>query len=422
MKVLWLINIMLPDIAIKLGNKPSNKEGWLSGIVNTVKKSHDFELAIAFPVDMDHAPYKEETDGITYYGFYEDTVHPEIYSTYLEDTLKGIVDDFNPNFVHIFGTEFPHTLAMSRVMKDKSNKVLIGIQGVVTACRDHYLDGVPEKIVNRTTFRDRVKKDSLKEQHEKFALRAVNEIEAVKNAGHITGRTPFDREFTESNNPKATYHFMNETLRPEFYEGSWNKNNCEKHSIFMSQANYPIKGFHYLLEALPEIVKKYPDVKVYVAGDNVTKHKTLMEKIKLASYDKYLVELMKKNHVEDYVVFTGNLDASGVKERLLKSNLFICSSTIENSANSLGEAMILGVPCVTANVGGIPGIFTDGSDGIMFERGDVSGLASAVETIFEDSDLTDRFSNHAVMHARITHNPNANYQRLLDVYRQIESE
>lgn len=419
MKVLWLTNIILPDIAVKLGKQPSNKEGWLSGIVNTVKKSHDFELAVAFPLDLESAPYKESFEGISYYGFFEDTVHPEVYSTYLEDALKAIVDDYKPDVIHIFGTEFPHTLAMTKVMKDNSKIILIGMQGIVTECAKHYLDGVPGKVVSRRTFRDRLKKDSLKEQYDKFCKRSENEAKSLKNVSNVTGRTPFDREYIAKVNPSASYHFMNETLRPEFYEGAWNINHCEKHSIFLSQANYPIKGFHFFLEAMPKLIEKYPDIKVYVAGDNVTKHKSFMERIKLASYDKYLVELMKKNHLEDAVVFTGNLDANGVKERLLKSHLFVCPSTIENSPNSLGEAMLLGVPSIASNVGGVPGVFTDDSDGLMFERGDIDGMVEAIEKIFDDDSRALKYSNHESMHAKITHNPHANYERLLSIYNQL---
>lgn len=422
MKVLWLINIMLPDVAAKLGMKSTNKEGWLSGTVNTVRKCHDFELAIAFPIDMEHAPYRETLDGITYYGFYEDTFHPEVYSTYLEDALKGIVEDYKPDVVHIYGTEFPHTLAMSRVMENEPEKMLIGIQGVLDIYKDHFFDGVPARVINRKTFRDKVKKDSLVEQQDKFARRAVSEIEALKKTGNVTGRTSFDRIFTERVAPLARYHFMNETLRPEFYEGSWNYDSCERHSIFLSQGNYPIKGLHFVLEALPSLVEKYEDIKIYVAGDNVTKHSNLKEKLKLASYDKYLVELLKKNKLEDRVIFTGSLDAKGIKERLLKSNVFLCPSTIENSPNSLGEAMMLGVPSVSSDVGGISSIFVNGADGILYKCGDNQAMIDAICTMFDDLERAKRYSGHASTHAKITHNPSANYNRLLEIYKEICSK
>ena len=133
----------------------------------------------------------------------------------------------------------------------------------------------------KVTFRDFLRRDSLKQQQEKFYLRGKNEIEAISLAGHITGRTRFDREGTSRINGKALYHSMNETMRSSFYEGMWDPEACEKHSIFLGQGDYPLKGFHFLLQAMPEILKKYPDAMLYVSGNSVISHQTVREKIKL---------------------------------------------------------------------------------------------------------------------------------------------
>ncbi len=419
MKILWLCNIILPKIAHSLNLKASNKEGWLSGIAATVEKSHEFDLAVCFPVPKQYDGYKETIDGIKYYGFYEDTVHPDIYDESLEVSLKNIKEDFKPDVIHIFGTEYPHTLAMCRVNKDTPKKLLIGLQGVMDIYKDHYFDGLPEYVIKRATFRDILKKDSLIKQQKKFAIRALNEVKALKIAGNITGRTPFDLEFSVNTNPDSKYHFLNETLRPEFYEGAWDIDTCKAHSIFLSQGNYPIKGLHTMLEALNKILKKFQDTEVRIAGDIITGQETLKDKIKISSYGKYILELIKKYDLKEHVTFVGNLDAEGIKKELLNANLFVCPSSIENSPNSLGEAMILGVPCIASNVGGISGIFKSDIDGLMFENTDSEGLYDAVIRFFKDQSLLLDASEHASMHAHITHNPDANYKRLLEIYGAI---
>lgn len=69
-------------------------------------------------------------------------------------------------------------------------------------------------------------------------------------------------------NSNIHYFFNNETLRKEFYQDEfWNYYNCEKHSIFISQATAPYKGFHVLLEAAGLVKRRYPDLKVYVAAN-----------------------------------------------------------------------------------------------------------------------------------------------------------
>ena len=419
MRVLWLCNIILPSAAEELHLKASNKEGWLSGICDVVSKNQDFELGVSFPVPQDKDGCSFDKEGINYFGFYEDTAHPEIYDASLETRLKRILDEFKPDMVHIFGTEYPHTLAMCRCMKDRPDKVLVGIQGIVAACAEHYCDGLPARVINRVTFRDFLRQDSIKKQRRKFEKRAANEAAALSLAGNVTGRTPFDLEFTAKSNHNAGYHFMNETLRPEFYEGAWNIDTCEAHTVFLSQGNYPLKGLHTMLEAGGILKERYPDMKIIVAGDNITAHSTLKEKIKLSSYGKYLLELIKKYKLTETVSFIGNVDANTMKAQLLKCSVFVCPSSVENSPNSLGEAMLLGVPSIASEVGGIPRLFKKDVDGLMFESGNYVALADSIDRLWSDGKLALSFSETASMHAHMTHNPELNYKRLLDIYREI---
>ena len=103
MKVLWLCNIMLPVIAQALGRETNNKEGWLAGLSGRIlaeSRSNDIELGVCFPAAMDEETLRGSVQGISYYSFPEDTVHPERYDPHLEQELKEILDDFKPDVVH----------------------------------------------------------------------------------------------------------------------------------------------------------------------------------------------------------------------------------------------------------------------------------------------------------------------------------
>ena len=167
MKVLWLCNIMLPRIAEELGMPKSNKEGWLTGISETIlaNKENKITLGICFPVEQDKDGICGEADGLSYYGFYEDTLHPEIYDNGLEERLAKILSQFQPDVVHVFGTEFPHTLAMAKVFP-KKDKLLISMQGICTECAKNYTIGVPSRVCKKETFRDWLKKDNILKQQE----------------------------------------------------------------------------------------------------------------------------------------------------------------------------------------------------------------------------------------------------------------
>ena len=197
-----------------------------------------------------------------------------------------------------------------------------------------------------------------------------------------------------------------------------------------------------MLLALPAIKERYPDVKVYVAGNSIANYSTLKDKIKISSYGKYIRELIKQGGLEENVVFMGRLNAKQMKEAYLKSHLFVCCSAIENSPNSLGEAMLLGMPCVSADMGGVSGIFTGGEDGIFYEgfktsansydnmcygdkiheyslQKNVKALSDAVIDMWSDKEKMQKYCKNARLHARKTHNREQNYYNLQEIYASI---
>lgn len=425
MKVLWLCNIMLPVIAESLGLPSSNKEGWLSGLAARLYKQEDgdIELGVCFPVTdgaMQGSVAWSKGKQIAYYGFTENTTCPECYDKAVEGRLKTIIEDFKPDVVHCFGTEYPHTLAMTRAF-GRPERTLIGIQGLCFVYADAYMADLPERIRRRTLFRDFVKRDNLPMQQEKYRMRGEYEKEALKNTAHVTGRTDWDKKWTNEINPQAKYHFMNETLRGQFYGPIWDDDHCEKYSIFLSQGNYPIKGLHYMLWALPEILKKYPQAHVYVSGDVITGFSTIKEKIKISNYGKYLLELIRENGLEKSVTFCGRLSAEAMLERFLKSHVFVSASSIENSPNSVGEAMLLGMPVISSRVGGVHNMLTDGEEGFLYETADVKVLADHICYVFDENnkERVRSMGQKAREHALKTHDPEENYRRLTEIYHEI---
>ncbi len=424
MKVLWLCNIMLPAYAMAHNLEYSFREGWLSGCLTRItegkKDDTPIELGVCFPAEGDIASSKEIIDGVTYYGFREDLAHPENYDGTVENRFHVILDDFGPDIVHIFGTEFPHSLAMIRAFGEPS-RVLLGIQGICGAIAEEYMAGIPEEVQNSATFRDRIKEDSLLQQQERFRNRAEYEREAIMLTGNITGRTAFDRQETSKINPNARYHEMNETMRPCFYMGKWSEKKAEPHSIFLSQGDYPLKGFHFVLQAMPAVLEKYPDAHIYVAGNNIIGRGRGGTPffLRASAYSKYIKSLISRYKLKKKVTMLGMQDDQGMKEQLLKASLFICPSVVENSPNSLGEAMLLGVPTVASRCGGIPSMITEHKDGLLFEKGDPEDLAKAILQMWDEPVIAAVYGDNASIHARETHNPDANYKRLIEIYENI---
>lgn len=418
MRILWLTNISLPEASILMNERPSPFGGWLVGACSQLSASKDINLSIAFPKCGSREIQQLKGERINYYAF------PPVREKNIELNrpnayLKKILEKAKPDIIHIFGTEYPHTLAM--VNTCDVSKVVISIQGLCSIIAKHYLSGIPSNIQRRFTFRDLIKQDSLLQQQSKFLKRGSLEIEAIQKVQHIIGRTTWDRACTYQINPDAIYHHCNETLRDEFYKHEWDIQKCEKHSIFVSQGSYPIKGLHYMLEAMPLILKNFPDAQLYVGGTNITKSDTFKDRLKLSSYGKYIKDLIKRYNLENNVIFTGLLDEKQMCKRYLRSHVFVCPSSIENSPNSLGEAMILGVPCVASDVGGVSDMIQHREEGYIYQADAPYMLAYYVGEIFKNDEIALQISEKARKHALITHDPNKNLSRLLEIYKEINS-
>lgn len=417
MKVLWLINIPLPEASILMNEKPTPFGGWMVNSSILLSEQKDIELSVAFPKKGLSEVQLLQGNKIRFYAF--PPVNYKDVSINHNIEFDKILEEVKPDIVHIFGTEYPHTLAMVNICKEKSINAVINIQGLVSIYSYHYMANVPDRVQRRFTFRDFIKQDNLVQQQKKFAYRGKFEIEAIEKVKHVIGRTDWDRACTTQINPDINYHFCNETLREEFYKYTWNINKCEEFSIFLSQGAKPIKGLHFMLEAMPLILKRFPNTKLYVAGDDFTKTDTLKEKMKMSSYSKYIKELIKKMELNEKVVFTGLLNEEQMCERFLKSNIFVSPSVIENESNSLSEAKLLGLPSVASYVGGVTDRIDNKSDGFFYPFRDPSMLAYYICEIFQNDKLALKLSKNAKDNALEIHNKEKNLHRLIEIYINI---
>lgn len=413
MRVLWLCYIMLPKIAEANGLIAPPTGGWLTGLSESITKTEGFQLVICFPFRGKQL-LQGSTDMYEYCSFFPSADNRGVF----EQLLKK----YCPDVVHIFGTEMKHTLDMVRACKNcgLSDRTVISIQGLVSVIARHYCAFLPKGVTLRYSFRDLIKQDNIRQQQRSFEKRGEAEIEALRQAAHVIGRTDWDRTCVERINPKVRYHFCNETLRPSFYEHQWSQESCEKHSIFVSQCSYPIKGFHLMLEAMVDILRDYPDAELYTTGKDPLRG-AFKDRLRQTYYSRYIGKLIKKYGLTGKVHFLGQLDERQMCERFLKSNVFASCSSIENSPNSLGEAMLLGVPSVASDVGGVKNMLTHGEEGFVYQADAPYMLAYYIKQLFREPRLQMRFSENARKHASVTHAPRGNADQLLTIYNEVKN-
>lgn len=419
LKVLLVGNIIPQIFAKQLGVSVSYGGGWIDGILKQLINVQDLEIGYC-------TPYKSESDivhlcnnNVKFWGINKEKWMPHKYDKSVERKFRVVLNSFQPDIVHIFGTEFPHTLAMIKAFNNP-DRTVIHLQGIISEIAKVYTAYLPKRVIHKYTFRDFLRQDNIYQQARKFSKRGIYEIEAIRSVKHVMGRTQWDKEWIEKIHPNAKYYYCPERLRDAFYcEQSWELSICEEYSIFISQADYPIKGLHLALNAIKEVKKKCPNVKAYIAGTNMQRDYSWQDKFRQGTYTKYIRKQICGLNLSENIAFLGMLSAEEMKARMLKCHLYLLPSVIENSSNSLMEAMILGVPVIAANVGGISSLIEDNEEGMLYQVDNTEQLVEKILLAFRNKHLIKRYSNASKVRMKNMNEKKSDIDILMKIYDEI---
>ncbi len=416
MRILWTVNLIPEEPAVTLGIKTEVLGGWVEAMASELRKVENIELAIACKCSADSV-FKEKINGVTYYSLgYSDTADVNT----IKARCSEIAFDFKPDIVQIEGTEFLHAKAMIDYCKEEAVPVIVSLQGI--------LNGQYNYQCGQLQIDDMMFSKSLTSIMAAWLLhlrkvlwykpRMKPEREIIGKADYILGRTTWDRAHSYAINPAAKYYSCNRVLRTPFYETDWKIDNIEKHSIYVGNGYYALKGVHFVIMALPQLIREYPDVKLYIAGYPPFSDSDSRSFIK-KGYGAYLKKLITELGVNSHVEFTGPLKAHEVAAKLSSVNAYVLCSAIENSPNTLGEAMMIGTPCVSAYVGGASDMAEDKKEALFYRNDDPKLLAWNLKQIFDNDELALKLSENGKKRARVTHNAKNNADDLLFAYNDI---
>jgi glycosyltransferase involved in cell wall biosynthesis len=124
----------------------------------------------------------------------------------------------------------------------------------------------------------------------------------------------------------------------------------------------PSKGIDLLIQAIPEILKKYPDVKFMIVGGGPDEGR--------------LKELAKSHHCEKNIIFTGHVKYIWYYYNAF--DIFILPTLSEGLGISVLEAMASGKPVIASNTGGIPEIIEHGVNGYLIPPGSSQKIMKAI--------------------------------------------
>ena len=162
MKVLWVVNILMPPLSKKITGKDSGGL-WMEALLSELKGKKDVEIVVATAYKV-KTPVTVEDDGIKYYAL------PDDYAIYYNENKKKnlkawkqLIDAEKPDVIHIFGTEFAHGLCALKVKGDIP--AVIHLQGIMKSIARFYQAGIPYKTLKKTlTLRDIIRRDGILSQ------------------------------------------------------------------------------------------------------------------------------------------------------------------------------------------------------------------------------------------------------------------
>ncbi len=398
--------------------------GWVQRISAALAKKEDFFLSYIYCSSKDRRQIsasdriKGEAEGIKFFEM------PEYESDgkYTEEDFKWykeITETVKPDVICIFGTENQWQTQQFYMLEKLGfvEKTVFWIQGIVYKCAENYAVDVPERVINGRAFKEYFRKNNISDVISRMTIHGIEEKDVISRAKHALTRTDWDKSECLAVNKDIKIHRCNETLRDEFYEAdAWDVHSCERHRIFRNHPDPCLKGFHKMIEAVAIVKKTFPDVIVYSTGKDFL-HYSFPDTLRLSAYQKYLIKQMKRLKVTDNFKFLGSLNAKEMIKQYSLANVFVSTSSIENSPNSLGEAMIIGTPCVASDVGGVKSMLQE--DGLLYDFSDAKMMAEHIMRIFSNDEEATRLSKAARSRAKITHDPDNNTEQLIKVLEEI---
>ena len=146
----------------------------------------------------------------------------------------------------------------------------------------------------------------------------------------------------------------------------------------------PHKGIDTVLQALPAILARAPDVRYAVAGAGAAaeraKLERLAEQLGVAGRVQFLGEVSERDLPALYGLATVYVGASRRAERI----------GVEGFGISLVEASACGLPVVAGNSGGVPDAVRDGETGFLVPPEDPAAFCDAICRLLADAELARR--------------------------------
>lgn len=189
---------------------------------------------------------------------------------------------------------------------------------------------------------------------------------ARRKVKNVIAISPYVHKYLGLSNNQRIWDIPNPILDDFFYVNY----DPDPLRIFSASHVIPIKNIQNLIKAFKNVVLKFPNAKLRIAGSSLD-----------SEYGKECQIIVKKLGLSKNVEFLGLLTIEDIKKELSKSACFVLCSYQENAPLSISEAMAVGVPVVASKVGAIPWMIEDNINGRLIDPNEVDSISNAIISI-----------------------------------------
>lgn len=411
MRVLWITESPSKYKSTKLGY---NGRGWIESLQSALETSTEIsQLGIAFSHFTDSSKLLQ--DKVIYYPI-KKIGHKGLISRIISRWIKTdshekeililneIIKDFGPDVVHIFGTES----WLCHVIKLTDVPSIVHLQGILQPIMNSYTPpGISNLDLIKSSWSKFIKGFGLWHDKKVFRIMTEREYSYFKQIQYFMGRTKWDKSISTFLSSSSTYFHVDEVLRDVFYEATpWKYIKEKKITITSTLSDSIYKGLDLIIKTAVVLVKEGFEFEWRIIGLSNESSSVLLFKKKLD---------IKYSDIS--IQFLGIRTGNEIVTLLSETTVYVHASYIDNSPNSLCEALLMGVPAISTNVGGISSLIDDSIDGFIVPPNDPYYLASRIALLSCDEAYLTKVSKRAKDRAQKRHSKESILNQLIEAYK-----
>ncbi len=416
MKVMWILNSPIGRISDVLKLSRAQSGTWIDEAMRSLQEADETaELAILTTTTIKEI--RRQTEGRVEYVCLNVGRCPRGKST-SKSKLKTWVSEIrriNPDLIHIWGTEYSIGYDLAKEIKEIP--IVYRIQGAINSISKYPNGNLPVRIMKKElSLLERLKANKYKKDARFMEKQAEMELSMISESAAIFADNEWALMQYHIKMPKLPVYFDQLPIRNVFFENAWELDKATPHSLFCLAGRTAYKGLHQAIEAVALLKEEFPDILLRIPGSIASRNpKWLFE----PTYITYLRKLIEKYGLEKNVEFLGALSSEQMAEYMLKSQVFIMPSVIENESTTLREAMTMGMPAVAAFAGDIYEVVVHKETGLLYRYEEYEHLAYFIKTLFNDTKFAVEMGQRASQFLKEKY-ADHDYGRILcDIYGKV---